>query len=188
MRILLIRPSLLLSLLIASAEFTIPIGLCSTVPAMAAAASVINFDALPDRTVVTNQYPEATFSSSAGYSNYTYDISGAGDIFNSPPNILCTDSASTGTLDCVNDTHIDFTVPVNNLTFWAIEANYGGVAAEFNVFENGTFSQTVPLYGRDGPGNSFVDLGGFINVTRVEIVNIIDDPTGIFSAPASGRP
>ena len=108
--------------------------------------------------------------------NYIYNFSGA----NSFPNIICTGRAPDpypGFVDCSRDTYIDFALPVNNLKFWAIEANYAGVAADFNIYENGSYYQTVPLYGRGGPGNTFVDLSAYTHVTRLEIVNIIADPT-----------
>jgi hypothetical protein len=146
-------------------------------PGAAFAAAVrIDFDDLPRGTVVTNQYAEATLSSAAGAANYVLEFSttvnGGGG---SGPNILCTGPApsptQSGSVDCLRDTYVDFTHPVNNLTFWAIEANYPGVAAEFNIYEDGAYYQTVPLYGRGGPGSTFVDLSAFAHVTRLEIVH-----------------
>jgi MYXO-CTERM domain-containing protein len=140
--------------------------------ATASAQTVIDFDTLAGGTVVTNQYPGVTFSSSAGNQNYAISRPGSA---NTAPNILC--SGPVGGLDCLQDTYIDFATPVNNLTFWAIEANVVGVTAQFNVYENSVFSSTVNLNSSGGKGNQeFVDLSSFNNVTRVEIVNILNDP------------
>src|SRR4030095_9277461 len=138
MRAPLVRLGCLVSLVMDLAALAAPIWVCLMVPGMAS-ATMIDFDDFPDRTLVTNQHAEAAFSSSPGFANYVYSLYQHPNVPNSPLNILCTGSASTGSLHCVHDTYIDFTVPVNNLTFWAIEANYGGIAAEFNIFTNGTF-------------------------------------------------
>lgn len=148
----------------------VSIGMLFAVPAMAAAA-VIDFDGLANGTVVTNQYAEATFSSSAGSDNYAYSFSGA----DTPPNILCTGPTGGG-VDCIRDTYIDFTLPVDLLTFWAIEPNATGVVAQFNIYENYAYSATENLIGLGGSGNKFVDLSAYSNVTRLEIVNILNDP------------
>lgn len=127
---------------------------------------VINFDNLPSGTTVTNQYPEATFSAGSG-GNTAFSFGSA----HSAPNIICTPS-------CIVDTYVDFTNPVKNLTFWAIEANAAGHTADFNVFVNGSFAATVPFISSGGaPHNEFVDLSAFTNVTRLEIVNILNNPT-----------
>ncbi|KAA0214536.1 MAG: PEP-CTERM sorting domain-containing protein [Leptolyngbya sp. PLA3] len=132
------------------------------VAAAPAFGTVINFDELASGTIVTNQYAEATFSSSTGFSNTAIAFSGWG-------NILCTPG-------CIEDTYVDFTNPVNNLMFWAIEANFAGHTADFNVYENGVFAGTVALVSAGGGGNhQLVDLSSFSNVTRLEIVNILDD-------------
>ncbi len=136
-----------------------------------ASATIIDFDNLADETVISNQYPEATFSSSAGNVNLAI-LHGSN---HTPPSILCTGPAG-GSQTCVEDTYIDFTVAVTDLTFWAIQANAPGVTAQFNVFENDTFAATVDLVSSGGnPNDEFVDLSSFSNVTRLEIVNILRD-------------
>ena len=99
-------------------------------------ATLIGFDDLASGTVVTNQYAEAKFSSSGANSNFVQPWATAA----SGGNIICTPA-------CLEDTYVDFTNPVNNLTFWAIEPNFNGHDADFRVFENGVFSATVPLIG-----------------------------------------
>jgi len=142
------------------------LGLASSAQAL----TVIDFDGFSG--VVTNQYAEAVFSSSVGSANHSFAFGTA----HSGPNILCT-GGTTGGIDCLRDTYIDFTNPVNDLTFWAIEANVAGVTAQFNVFTNGSFAGTADLVSSGGGGNNeFVDLSAFSNITRLEIVNILDDP------------
>lgn len=135
----------------------------------AQALTTIDFDGFAGE--VTNQFAEATFSSSAGFSNFAIAAGAA----HSGSNILCSGSANG--VDCLQDTYVDFTNPVNDLSFWAIEANAVGVTAQFDVFENGAFSATVDLVSSGGVGNNeFVDLSAFSHVTRLEIVNILNDP------------
>lgn len=146
-------------------------GLVAVVAGLSCAAAhaslvVINFDNLASGTIVTNQYPEATFSAGLGV-NTAFSFGAA----HSAPNIICTPL-------CIEDTYIDFTNPVKNLTFWAIEANAAGHTADFNVFVNGAFAATVPFISAGGSlHNEFVDLWAFTNVTRLEIVNILNNPT-----------
>src|SRR6185369_3918703 len=54
---------------------------------------VINFDDLPTGTVVTNQYPDATFSSAAGYGNV---ISPYAEFGGSEPNTLGAFNSASG--------------------------------------------------------------------------------------------
>jgi hypothetical protein len=138
----------------------------ATAPGLAS-ATVIDFDQLPDGTAVTNQYAEATFSSSLEKAIYVVTFPA---IANSHPNIICVGPAAGG-FDCTGPIYIDFATPVNNLTFWAIEANAPGVTAVFTICENGSCPHHPNDYlnGRNGPGNTFVDLSAYANVTRLEI-------------------
>lgn len=145
---------------------TAALGLASSAQAL----TVIDFDGFTG--LVTNQYASATFSSIAGAANYSFAFATA----HSGPNILCTGGANG--IDCLSPTIIDFTNPVNALTFWAIEPNVAGPTAQFNVFENGSYSATVNFISAGGsPYNQLVDLSAFSNVTRLEIVSILNDPT-----------
>lgn len=144
--------------------------------AASASATIINFDDLPSNVVVTNQYPEATFSANPGETNRT--LSAGGTLGESVPNFLCTYD-SVGAINCALPTYIDFTNPVNGLTFTALALENNGLSAQVNVFENNAFSATVNI---NGIGNVFVpitvNLGAFTNITRIELVGIID-PGGI---------
>jgi hypothetical protein len=135
-------------------------------------ADIIDFDSLSAGDVVTNQFPQATFSSIAGQENRVDNTFDFGPL--SAPNYICTADVGGG-LNCVNPTIVDFTNPVNNLTFLALGDNSVGTQATVDVFENGTYSATVPVV-VDGDFATIhtVDLSGFSNVTRIEIENITD--------------
>ena len=130
-------------------------------------AALIDFESLATNTVVTNQFSEVTFSGSTN--NVVYDQ-------NRPlGNFICT-------FGCTGDTFLDFTNPVNNLTFWVIQLDTIGKVAEFNVYENNVLTATIDLIGPGSGGegagfvDEFIDLSLYSNVTRLEIVNITSIP------------
>ncbi len=128
---------------------------------------ICDFEALSVGEVVTNQYPAATFSTTPG--NVNIVLSGGGN------NFICTGPIGQ-TITCVEDTYVDFTNPVNSLSFQAIQLNsIEIVAAQVNVFINGSLDSTVDIIGTGDPF-PIIDLTTFSNVTRIEIVNIIDEP------------
>lgn len=132
-------------------------------------AVTIDFDDLAPDTVVTNQYATATFSSSAGNVNYAEDQS----LGSSLPNFICTGPIGGG-INCIEDTYVDFTNPVNNLNFLAIGVNDIGKVAEVNVFVNNVYNSTIDVIGNGTPSTpDFVSIA-LSNVTRIEIVNITD--------------
>lgn len=135
---------------------------------IAQAQVLIDFESLPPGTVVTNQFPEATFSSSAGNENIVGSLPGA--------QFLCTQPVG-GQITCVEDTYVDFAQSASDLRFLAIEANCLCVDARFRIFQNYVFTATVDLTGLGGPGNVPVDLTAYPNITRLEIVNILNDPS-----------
>jgi hypothetical protein len=147
------------------------IGACALAGAAPSASAlvVIDFDSLPASTSISNQYPELTFSYNAGTIGVALPFGGV-----SPPNILCTSSG--GVVNCREDIFVDFTNPVNNLRFLAVEPNEFGVVARVNVFTSGMFASTVDIIGLANTpgtfitGTSAVDLSAFTNVTRIEIV------------------
>jgi len=141
----------------------------------AAEAVIIDFDALANETVVTNQFPEATFSSDQFFECKTI----AHDLGSSLPNYLCTAHVAAGTFSCVNSVIVDFTMPVNNLTFLAIGDDSGGVQAKVDVHENTVFSATVDIV-TDGNNSvpDLVDLSGFTNVTKI-VIHTVTDPDGL---------
>jgi len=145
--------------------------ICVTIPdCSASAVTIIDFDELTDGDVVTNQFQEATFSSSAGNVNSV----AASAFTHTPPNFICTGPAG-GSINCVEDTFVDFTNAVDSLTFWAIGVCGVGTVAEVNVFVGDVFDTTVDIVGLGDQFTPFmVDLSSFSNVTRIELVNITD--------------
>ena len=80
-----------------------------------------------------------------------------------------------GGLSALSDLFVDFTDPVNDLTFLVVGDNIVGTVAKVDVFENEAFSATVDIIG-DGDGLTPipVDLGAFNDVTSIEISNVAD--------------
>ncbi len=91
-----------------------------------------------------------------------------------PPNLLCSGPAGD-TANCAEDTFVDFTNPVDSLSFWALGVSNLGTVAQVNVYVDHVFDSTVDI---TGLGDQFtplpVDLSSFSNVTRIELVNIAD--------------
>jgi len=134
------------------------------------AQTIINFDNLGNNVEVTNQYPEATFSSTGGYTNWTT----AQNLGSSLPNFICTGPTGGG-INCAQPTYIDFTNPVYNLTFLGVGINDTETVAQVRVFVNGSPSSTVDVIGQGNPNVPVtVNLSAFQNVTRIEIINITD--------------
>jgi hypothetical protein len=136
---------------------------------------VIAFDDLPvggtTGVVVTNQYPSAIFSSSAGNVNY---VSTQAEFNGSKPNFLCTGPVD-GLINCTSDTIIDFASPVNNLTFQAIGVDSLGSVAQIDISGVAGYLGTVPVIGRGSSLNpELQDLTSYTNVTQIRIHSISD--------------
>lgn len=131
-----------------------------------ASADSITFNDLSLGTVVTNQYSSATFSSISGQDNV---------VTNYTTNMICTYDTG-GDINCTKPTFVDFTNPVNNLTFIAIEPNEFGVVSTIRIFENYVYTADFNFTGLGGGPNQFgygeklVDLSAYSNVTRIEIL------------------
>jgi len=136
---------------------------------------VIDFDQLPTATRVSSALSQdATFvpmAPSDGVMTYSTPLG------SSRPNFIC--SAVGSTITCLDPLAVVFTQPVRNLTFLAVGVNKKGRAATVRVFENGAVAGLVDVI---GDGNEkhpvLIDLSGFVDVTRVELVSI-DDPYGV---------
>lgn len=143
------------------------------VPAPAFAA-LITFEGLANGTVITNQFPGVTFSANAGFENEVSTQPGIG--FGA--NFLCT-APIGGSINCTQETVLDFAAPVNSLQFWQVGDDASGVVARVDVFENFAFSSTVNILGfNDFNTPNLVDLTTFTDVTRIRI-HSITDPGGL---------
>lgn len=137
-------------------------------------AALITFEGLADGTVITNQFPGVTFSASAGYQNLVSTQPGIG--FGA--NFICT-APIGGSINCTQETILDFAAPVSGLRFWQVGDNASGVVAQVDVFENSVFSSTVDILGfNDFNTPNLVDLTSFTDVTRIRIHGITD-PGGL---------
>ncbi|WP_422344872.1 PEPxxWA-CTERM sorting domain-containing protein [Parasphingorhabdus sp.] len=134
-----------------------------------ASAVVIDFDSLSNGDVVTNQFPEAIFSSTPG----SEILVTAQNLGSSPPNFIC--SGVMGSINCVDDIFVDFTSAVSGLSFIGVGINAGGDVGDVRVLSGMTLLGTVDIFGTNGIGT--IDLTAFSNITRIEISNT--DPAGI---------
>jgi len=130
----------------------------------------IDFDALATGVTVTNQYPEALFSSQPGFENATV-AAGAGA---SAPNMAATRPVG-GAPDATHDTLVDFPCPIASLTFQAIGVDSAGTAATVDVWSDGALAGSVDVVGSATPATPVrVDCTAFPRVTRIEIHAIAD--------------
>lgn len=144
-----------------------------------AQAVIIDFDSLATDVVVTNQFPEATFSANTGFEIRTL-LGGS-----SFPNMIGVFSTD-GAFALSEDLFVDFTNPVNNLSFDVLgvgailpdRGDPGDVVGMVNVFENGSLSGNVSIISAGINVNLTIDLSSFSDVTRMEIVSITD-PAGL---------
>lgn len=133
-----------------------------------AGAVLIDFEGFGIGAPVTNQFPDVTFSSSPGFQNLVSTLAGN--------NFICTAPVSGLIVDCVHETILTFTHPVNSLTFLQVGNNATGVVARVDIFVNDAFSATVDIFG--GFNANLIDLTGFSNVTSIRI-HSITDPGGL---------
>jgi len=124
----------------------------------------INFDELEPGTVVTNQYPEATFS---GDGTVFEVYSGAGDYGSSEQHWI---RAETDCSTCTWDLNVVFSSPVQNLTFIAATPISSFVSVDVHVYQEGVVEPTtVHHYSDYYDDDATVDLTAFSNVTRIHI-------------------
>jgi hypothetical protein len=151
------------------------VGMLTASPAY---ATTINFDSLAEQTILTNQFPELTFSSlTAGREIRAASFST--DWGTSLPNIMCSQTIGAPS-DCVGDIQIDFTSPVSGLTFLSTgDDSVLAAAALVDVYVNFVLAATIPIA---TDGSVFVpqllDLSAFSSVTRIVIRNQVD-PAGL---------
>ena len=149
------------------------VGLAVALSATAAfgASVVVNFDNLNNGDVITNQYAGVTFSSTTGNVNY---VTAQSQYLSTPPNFLCSGPANSS-IDCAQETFLNFSSPVNGLNFDGMGVNDVGVEALIDVWTNGVFNSTVQVIGNaQGVNPDHIDLSGFSNITEIRLYNIVD--------------
>lgn len=130
---------------------------------------VINFDDLDPDDVVSDQYPEATFSSGPGYQVEIMPFS-----WSSPPN--CIWSVAQGATN--GHLYVEFTDPVKDLTFIVFDAKPEGPFAQLQVFVDGQLADELPIYGTGDEDDLItVDLTAYSGVTGIACLNQYDDDT-----------
>ncbi|GAB4108068.1 MAG: hypothetical protein Kow00105_13970 [Phycisphaeraceae bacterium] len=133
----------------------------------AATAVTINFDTQNFGDLVTTQYPEVTFSADPGYETSAMVTTTT----TSPPVFICSRPVGGGFPACENETILDFTNPVYNLTFKSVGTNNSGVVAKVDVqttYLNGPV--TVNIF----KSPNLIDLSSFGTITRIRIHSIND--------------
>jgi hypothetical protein len=118
-------------------------------------------------TVITDQYPEATFAADDADLVVRND---AGSYGTSEPNWIipvCSD-------ECSWDVSVDFTSPVENLRFRAATPNSSFLEINVDVYEEGEVEPTATVHysGDYYAEDATVDLTAFSNVTRTYIANL----------------
>jgi len=138
-------------------------------------AVVMNFDSTPSGTIADTFFAGVTFSSEAGYNTAVYAYTGPSPI--SAPNVLTPYFTQFNIPQSVPDLYVDFSTPVNNLSFLAVAADEFGVVARVNVYTTGNvLLGTDNIIGTAGTpstfgfGSTLVNLSAYSNVTRIEVV------------------
>jgi hypothetical protein len=152
-----------------------------------ARANVINFDNLGNNVTVTNQYANVIFS--AGGGEVILTTSQNPPYRGSPPNLICTGTAAVGitpaTIDCTQDVILNFTAPVDNLTFNAFgnQTPVAGTFALADVYQLGVLTHAnVALLVSHLPDDTcgVVDCNpdpqslSYLGITQVIIHNNVD--------------
>lgn len=128
-----------------------------------AATVTIDFEAFNDGDLI-NTIGNATFTSNSNVEIYNFS-----SLANSGVNTI---ARSGGNFD--GDLFVDFSTPVSSLSFFS-GADDNTQQASINVFTDGVFSTTVGLVGDgDSTTTDFQDLTSFVDVTRIEIVDVTD--------------
>jgi hypothetical protein len=140
-----------------------------------AAQYLVNFDDVPNLTVISNQYSPAIFSSTAGFVPLTF---GDPTIAHSGPNFLCPNTVPL--TNCQHDLIVRFTTPVQMLRFYAVGVSNVGPVATIDVTtqKSGVLHYTVV-----GDGHTFTPILQDLSAINGGITNIRvhddTDPNGI---------
>lgn len=118
-----------------------------------------------------NVSPHATFSTEPGAGLYYF--SGGNAVGSSPPNNI-TAAVNPDAFPFSSDLYVDFTAPVNNLSLAVSSDNDSGKIAEIAVHHFAGMT-TLDVEGNGDTSDAIpIDLSGFTNVTRIEVINVTD--------------
>jgi Tol biopolymer transport system component len=135
----------------------------------------INFDNLPIGTIITNQYPGVIFSGvgfsgGVGTNSYDYNIRISNGRYRSYPNSIISVTNSGADSGWV---YADFPIPVNNLSFYALNIIDNTFAAGYvAIYQNKNYYGTYYFTGDGNPNNPrLIDLSSIPNITGIFIYN-----------------
>lgn len=144
-------------------------GSTSTGPAFEDIPVTISFDEFESGVDITDQYGEfVVFSSIPGSTNRTR---ASGAVASSEPRFICTTSSL-----CREDTYLDFTHPVSNISFAIVGQCSGTFKAR--IYVDGVEHATVPMQASGCDGPEIFELPEYQDVTRLELIEI-DDGSGV---------
>ncbi|MEX5728849.1 hypothetical protein Ga0609869_002202 [Rhodovulum iodosum] len=133
-----------------------------------ATTELLTFEEFADGDLITT-VGNATFTTNGATEVYDF----GGSYAQSGVNTIAPD-ASGGSFN--GDLYVDFFEAVSDLSFWSGGDDTAGTQATINVFVGGLFDTAVALSGDgDATTTEFHDLSAFVDVTRIEVVNVVDD-------------
>lgn len=146
-------------------------------PSSAGRQVLITFSELPFYTAVTNQYPDAIFSSDSAH----YVLTTPQNYGSSLPNI--SRAFVNGwwidgnpPYDHFAPLAIDFPQPVSDLAFHILASDSLGGIARVDVYQNGNWSAAQPIFGNASPFSPiwYTGISSYKNVSRIVISQIAD--------------
>jgi len=164
-----------------AAETGPPVNMQSSVananPSSAGRQVLITFSELPFYTAVTNQYPDAIFSSDSAH----YVLTTPQNYGSSLPNI--SRAYVNGwwidgipPYDHFAPLIIDFPQPVNDLAFHVLASDSLGGIAKVDIYQSGHWSAAEPVFGNASPFSPiwYTGISSYSNVSRIVISQIAD--------------
>ena len=149
----------------------------NTSPSSTGRQVLITFADLPFYTNVTNQYQDAIFSSDSSH----YVITTPQNYGTSLPNI--SRAYVNGPWIDGNPPYdhfaplvVDFPQPVNDLAFHVLASDSLGGIARVDVYQNGNWTRTEPIFGNASPFSPiwYTGVSGYQGVSRIIISQIAD--------------
>ena len=138
---------------------------------------LITFSELPFYTAVTNQYQDAIFSSDSSH----YVLTTPQNYGSSSPNV--SRAYVNGwwidgipPYDHFAPLVVDFPQPVSDLAFHVLASDSLGGIARVDVYQNGNWSSSEPIFGNASPFSPiwYTGISSYKNVTRIIISQIAD--------------